>query len=107
MVDLISNSTEALLFWMNQSMRSELSDSSDWRIPYNTTDVRNGRAYFKLVRDGAVVAFIDKLTGDIFKPASWAAPAKGVRGNVLSEFGGQEAFCDLGVNGLKVVRYAR
>ena len=32
---------------------------------------------------GSVYCFIDKLTGDIFKPAGWRAPAKGARGSVL------------------------
>ena len=30
-------------------------------------------------RDGSVHAFVDKKTGQVFKPASWAAPAKHVR----------------------------
>lgn len=38
-----------------------------------------------------LVAFIDKVTGDIFKPASWVAPAKGVRGNINSDQNGMEA----------------
>ena len=29
--------------------------------------------------------FVDKATGDIFKSASWAVPAKGVRGNIFSD----------------------
>jgi len=48
--------------------------------------------YHKIVSHGSVVAFIDRETGDIFKPASWKAPAKGIRGNVLSEKNGTEAF---------------
>ena len=30
-------------------------------------------------REGSVHAFVDKKTGQVFKPASWAAPAKHVR----------------------------
>jgi len=30
----------------------------------------------------SVFAFVDPTTGDIYKPAGWNAPAKGVRGNV-------------------------
>ena len=30
-------------------------------------------------RQGSVVAFIDKKTGQVYKPASWRAPAKHVR----------------------------
>ena len=47
-----------------------------------------GRKYFKVVqndfrngeyRDASVHAFVDKKTGQVFKPASWQAPAKHVR----------------------------
>jgi len=34
-------------------------------------------------RDGSVHAFIDKNTGDVYKPASWKSPAKHVRYNLL------------------------
>ena len=33
----------------------------------------------------SVHAFIDQKTGDVFKPASFKAPAKGVRYNVLQD----------------------
>ena len=54
--------------------------------------VKTGKRYYKIVqqefetwekskyygqyRDGSVHAFVDKETGDVYKPASWAAPAK-------------------------------
>ena len=57
--------------------------------------VKTGKRYYKIVqqefetwekskyygqyRDGSVHAFVDKKTGQVFKPASWAAPAKHVR----------------------------
>ena len=34
-------------------------------------------------RQGSVTAFIDKNTGEVYKPASWKAPAKIVRYNLL------------------------
>jgi hypothetical protein len=49
----------------------------------------SGRKYHKVhmyingKRD-SIHAFIDKKTGDVFKPASTKAPAKGVRYNLLS-----------------------
>ena len=36
-------------------------------------------AYYGQYRDGSVHAFVNKETGEVFKPASWAAPAKHVR----------------------------
>lgn len=38
-----------------------------------------------------IVAFIDAATGDIFKPATYKAPAKHARGNINSQFNGMEA----------------
>ena len=49
-----------------------------------------GKKYYKVTReeydektgywrDTTVHAFVDKKTGDVFKPASWKAPAKNVR----------------------------
>jgi len=47
-----------------------------------------GRKYARVfAADGAsrsVYAFVDMSTGDILKPASWKAPAKGVRANLLT-----------------------
>lgn len=45
-----------------------------------------GQRFIRVVRnDGtskSAHSFIDKATGDIYKAASWKAPAKGVRGNI-------------------------
>ena len=60
--------------------------------------VQKGRKYLKIinqqyddmgpnpsyvVRNGSVHAFIDRETGDVYKPASWNNPAKHVRYNLL------------------------
>lgn len=53
-----------------------------------------GRKYIKIVAhygvnaevgSRSVHAFVDKVTGDVFKPASWAAPAKIARFNILND----------------------
>ena len=54
--------------------------------------VKTGKKYYKIVqmefdtfqnrneyREGSVHAFVDKKTGQVYKPASWQAPAKHVR----------------------------
>jgi hypothetical protein len=49
-----------------------------------------GRRYVKIVvcsegqSDRSVYCFVDSTNGDILKAASWKAPAKYARGNVLS-----------------------
>jgi hypothetical protein len=61
----------------------------------------SGRKYHKVFMyiDGkrsSIHAFIDKKTGEVYKPASLKAPAKGVRYNVLSISSREEMFekCD-------------
>ena len=49
-----------------------------------------GRKYHKILEidsrgDQSTHAFVDKLTGDVYKPASYKSPAKGVRYNLLDE----------------------
>ena len=47
---------------------------------------QSGRRYFKIVHGGrSVHAFVDKTTGDVFKPASWRGPAKIARYNLLDD----------------------
>ena len=54
--------------------------------------IQKGRKYYKIIqqdfdtfrdlneyRDGGVHAFVDKKTGEVYKAASWRAPAKHVR----------------------------
>ena len=54
--------------------------------------ITTGKKYFKIVSVAShggkgVYAFVDKVTGDLFKPAGWAAPAKHARGNINDESG--------------------
>ena len=48
------------------------------------------RKYFKIIQVGehqrSVHAFIDKKTGDVYKPAGWRAPAKIARFNLIEQF---------------------
>ena len=65
--------------------------------------IEEGQKYYKIVNgyveDGVlkqrgVHAFVDKQTGDIYKPASWRGPAKGARANVLRDIEILEARAD-------------
>ena len=50
-----------------------------------TCDVKSSRDEYNGRDGGSVWMFVDKVTGDVFKPASLKAPAKGVRFNLLDE----------------------
>ena len=61
-----------------------LEANYDRRYPNSSDPVRftiqAGRKYWKIIQNhGGVHAFIDKNTGEVYKPASWKAPAKHVR----------------------------
>ena len=50
--------------------------------------MKEGRKYIKICHytpQESVHAFVDKKTGDVFKPASWRGPAKYARYNLLDE----------------------
>lgn len=58
--------------------------------------VEEGRKYYKIVNgyvneenglleQRGVHAFVDKENGDLYKPASWRSPAKGVRANMIRD----------------------
>ena len=50
-----------------------------------------GKRFFKVIKTypgaggGSVFCFVERTSGDIYKPASWNAPAKGVRFNILRD----------------------
>ena len=49
--------------------------------------IESGRKYYKIIMNAngsrSVHAFVDKKTGGLYKSASWKAPAKGERYNLL------------------------
>jgi hypothetical protein len=50
--------------------------------------IEPGRKYLKIVmvnNQRSVHAFVDKNNGDLYKAATWAAPAKGVRFNLFKD----------------------
>ena len=77
--------------WVWQLCRS-LEENYQLRYPNSPSPIKFrmefGRKYIKVIqqdlrddeyRDGGVHAFVDKLTGEVYKPASWKSPAKIVR----------------------------
>ena len=61
-----------------------LEENYQLRYPNSNTSVtftmKYGKKYIKVIQDGSSVhAFIDRNTGEVYKPASWKSPAKIVR----------------------------
>ena len=50
-----------------------------YKIVQQELETWSGSKYYGQYRDGSVHAFVDKKTGQVYKPASWYAPAKHVR----------------------------
>ena len=56
-------------------------------LQYNFV-VEEGRKFLKVImvnNQRIVHAFVDKNNGDLYKPAGWAKPAKGVRYNLVND----------------------
>ena len=73
-LDAIENGTEKLMYFKIKTgkkfykiVQMEYSEECEYY---------NRKAGY---REGSVHAFVDKKTGQVYKPASWAAPAKHVR----------------------------
>ena len=69
--------------WTEQLVEA-LEANYDSRYPNSSDPVRfeieSGRKYLKINQvHGGVHAFVDKQTGEVYKPASWRGPAKIVR----------------------------
>ena len=82
---------------MHQNFTSEWSKDQLESIKNGTANLTKfrmefGRKYIKIIqqdydtfqdrneyKDGSVHAFVDRLTGEVYKPASWKSPAKIVR----------------------------
>ena len=72
-LDAIENGT-ANLMWFKV-----YSGKKYYKIVQQEFETWEGSKNFNQYRDGSVHAFVNKETGQVFKPASWAAPAKHVR----------------------------
>lgn len=72
-----------------KAIRSDFERRSPQFADKFETEVVAGRKYLKVViapfGQKSVHAFVDKATGQVFKAASWNAPAKGARYNLLDE----------------------
>ena len=72
-LDAIENGT-ANLMWFKV-----YSGKKYYKIVQQEFETWEKSKYYGQYRDGSVHAFVDKQTGQVYKPASWQAPAKHVR----------------------------
>ena len=72
--------TEELVRYLQDDYDSESYDNGG---RYKFT-IQTGRKYHKIHDGNGVHAFVDKNTGQVYKPASYKAPAKGVRYDLRS-----------------------
>ena len=80
--EMVLDWTEELVRYLQDDYDSESYDSGG-RYKFN---IQTGRKYHKIHNGpaGGVHAFVDKSTGQVYKPASYKAPAKGVRYDLRS-----------------------
>ena len=89
---MITNNSERYEGEMSQYAKDQLQAMEDGTANLMRFRVQNGKRYYKIIqqdfdtfqdrneyRDGSVHAFVDKNTGEVYKPASWKSPAKHVR----------------------------
>ena len=72
-LDAIENGT-ANLMWFKV-----YSGKRYYKIVQQEFETWEKSKYYGQYRDGSVHCFVDKETGDVFKAASWSAPAKHIR----------------------------
>ena len=72
-LDEIENGT-ANLMWFKV-----YSGKKYYKIVQQQFETWEGSKYYGQYRDASVHAFVDKKTGQVYKPASWRGPAKHVR----------------------------
>ena len=75
-LDAIENGT-ANLMWFKV-----YSGKRYYKIVQQEFETWEKSKYYGQYRDGSVHAFVDKKTGQVYKPASWQAPAKHVRSDL-------------------------
>ena len=72
-LDAIENGTANLMKFVVQTGKRY------YKIVQQEFETWEKSKYYGQYRDGSVHAFVDKKTGQVYKPASWQAPAKHVR----------------------------
>lgn len=61
------------------------------KLSPESVSTTKGSKFMKVLVGSSVHSFVDRKTGDVYKPASWYTPALHTRGNIFSAFNGDEA----------------
>lgn len=78
---------EAFLERVKEGARQYWEDNN-YTEPLPEYSFTRGKVRIKIIMDGSAWGFVDPENGDLYKPASWSAPAKHIRGNILtSQYG--------------------
>ena len=83
-----------------QEMINEHYTESFPNLTAPTILVKFGRKYAKVITEGSqasVYGFVDAHTGDIYKAATWKAPAKHIRGSIFADDGGMSSCTPYGI----------
>ncbi len=86
----MSTAVETPLAQYVQRLQEKVSESYSFQSAElrPVVEVDEGRKYYKLVvnhhSQRMVHCFVDRVTGDVFKPEGWAKPAKGARYNLVT-----------------------
>ena len=75
-----------------EALLVDFKRTSDLNYSYQVEEARKYLKIWMITEGGSrsIHAFIDRKTGDVLKPASIKAPAKGVRFNILDESSREE-----------------
>ena len=90
--NMISANSQRYEGEMSDYAKKQLAEMDNGTAKLMKFVIKNGRKYYKIMqhdfdtfqdrneyREGSVHAFVDKKTGQVYKPASYNAPAKHVR----------------------------
>ena len=93
--------TEALIEQLNDQWKVNSIESG--RSLYTQLEIEEGRKYIKVwsylsdagerLNGRSCFMFVDKKTGEVYKPASYKAPAKGVR-YLITQLADNPHICD-------------
>ena len=74
----------------HQEKIEKLTAGTDTHMP--KIEISEGKKYFKIIVDRSCHAFVNKHTGDVYKPASWKQPVKDARYNILDDVAREHCF---------------